>query len=197
MPRSDASLGAFRFHDGLPASAGPSSVPAGCSPEVLDEDLPLTSLSPSRVHRAALSPGHRWTSWRPSSSSPFGRETDRLETNQDAFHRKVPLLVAKAFTSVTRPRVRARANHPRTSHRDRARRPDALASSRRGFPRRWTAKYSTFALHDPVPFRPHPSANSLCPACLSTRLSTFYAESAGAMSARSRAPTRREGEKAS
>lgn len=161
VARPDASRGTFRFHDGLLALARPSSLPAGCSPVWgLDEDEPLTSLSPARAARAAFSRGQRSTSCKPSSPPPFGRETARYWTSQNAFHRKVPLLAAKAFASGACPRVPARANHPRTSRRDRARRP-ALTS--------WTPEYSSFALHDPVPFGTRLSANSLYPACLSTR----------------------------
>ena len=58
VSRPDANRWTLRFHDGLPALAGPSSVPAGCLPEVLDEDRPLTSLSPVRVCRTPLSQGY-------------------------------------------------------------------------------------------------------------------------------------------
>jgi len=145
--------GTFRFHDGLPASAGPSSVPPGCSPVVLDEDLPLTSLSPSRVCRAALSRGHRSTSCRPSSSSPFGRE-NRPAGDEP---RRLPSQGVTSHPEGFRLRDvsagASKSNHPRTNHRDRARRPALASSTDHGFPCAVDAEVLEFALHDSVPVR--------------------------------------------
>lgn len=162
VSRPDASQGTLRFHDGLPASAGPSSLPSGCSPEVLDEDRPLTSLSPSRVGRAALSRERRSTSCRPSPSSPLGRENRAAETSQDAFHRWVPLLRHAGSRLRGVLAGASKSNHPRTSRRV-APSSRTLAGARVRFParggRRSTRLRSTtpcrFALaRSPTPFGP-------------------------------------------
>jgi len=124
-------------------------------------------------------------------------KTDRLETNQDAFHRKVSLPVTQAFARVACPQVPARA----TTHEPTVVIAPVVPSSRElplRFPAAVDAEVLIFALHDPVPFRPHLCpADTLSPADLSIRLATFFAERADVVSARSRAPSRREGEVAS